>query len=317
MAVKTWLPRKQTFEVKTPPNTPPLHAMVVLAGHRGCGKGVALVSILRHYKRHACADRVFWISPTMGSNKQYLDELGVLEGDRLESCDNAAMERVISEVTAESKEWTLYKKKLATWTKIHTAKDVKDIEPAILSMAESFDLLDEDAAKPKSKYGHRPVLHCVIDDCQGSALMCPGPKSKLVNTCIRHRHLGDGLGCSMWICVQSWSALGSLPRPCRENATGTCLWWSPHEQQREKMAEELADRRGPDVFMRAYEEATQGDHDFLFVDFYSKQARYRAGWNHIISPQKTDGARHADSQRAESLEGGAPARLPPPGQSSA
>jgi hypothetical protein len=74
-----------------------------------------------------------------------------------------------------------------------------------------------------------------------------------------------------------------VPRAIRENATGVVVFNTPHRQQLEKMAEELADRRGPEVFLACYRQATEPEHGFLFVDLTSKTQRYKAGWNHTLA----------------------------------
>jgi hypothetical protein len=89
-----------------------------------------------------------------------------------------------------------------------------------------FDEFDEE---PKSKYGHKPVLHLVLDDCQSSKLFIPSSTNKLLNATIRHRHLGDGLGLSMWFLVQKYSTSGGLS-PCGERQRHiTCPF--PNEEQ--------------------------------------------------------------------------------------
>lgn len=286
--VVTWLPKKKAFTVKTPEGTPPLHALILLSGHRGAGKGVAMTSLLRHYRAHGCADRIWWISPTIGSNRQYLDELHVRPEDRLDGCDNADLDTVVAGVEEEAAAWQDYQDKVKTYRELHAAPDEERLSPETLVRAERYGLLDTETAEPpKSRYGHKPVLHLVIDDCMGSQLMSPGPRSKLTNFAIKHRHIGDetgkGFGISVWLCVQSWSAQGSVPRPLRENATGVVVFATPHEKQLDKMAEELSDRRGPELFLRCYREATDPDHGFLFVDVASKDARYRAGWNKVLA----------------------------------
>lgn len=282
-SINTWLPKKTAFEVKTPDHTPKLHGLFLFSGKRGGGKGVAMTSLLRHYKKNGCADRIFWISPTLGSNKQFLDELDVQDHDRLESCDNSALDTVMEAIEEESIAWQEYHDRLKAWKKLHSAKHVNDLDLDVLTFADHTGLLDGSSTKPMSRYGRKPILHLVIDDCMGTPLMSSGPRSKLVNMCIKHRHLGNGLGCSLWICVQSWSALGSVPRAIRENATGVALFSSPQDKQVAVMAEELCDRRGEQLFLDCYKYATEPEHGFLFVDLTDKAARYRAGWNKVLA----------------------------------
>ena len=46
-----------------------------------------------------------------------------------------------------------------------------------------------------------PRLFLIIDDCMGTDLM--KPRAKLINFCIKHRHIADGLGVSVAMLVQS------------------------------------------------------------------------------------------------------------------
>lgn len=284
--IKTWLPNKRAFQVPTPPGVPPLPTLMLLVGHRGCGKGVALTSLLRHYRKLHLADRIFWISPTICSNAQYLDELGVAQQDRLDSCDNRALQQVIGWCDEEEAAWEEYQKKAKAWRKLHSQRHVEKLSSDLLCYANSAGLLEEGAREPVSRYGHKPVLHLVIDDCMGTPLMSAGPRSMLTNLAIKARHIANGLGLSMYICVQTWSAQGSVPRAVRENATGVVVFSTAHKKQVEKMAEELTDRRGPEVFLTAYEQATQPEHGFLYVCLASgacKTKRYNQGWNTPLS----------------------------------
>ena len=275
MKVETWLPKKKAFTIQCD-DAPPLHGLFVLAGHRGAGKGVACTSLLRWYRKNKMADRIFWVSPTIGSNRQFLDELEVDDEDRYDTPNNEAIDVVIAAVKQEAQDLKDYKEAMKVYKKVHSTKQ---LTPDELLSADRWGFLDHHEAPTHRWNGRSPVIHLVIDDGMGSPLFSAGPRSKLVNLCIRHRHVGDGLGITVWLLVQSWSAHGSVPRSIRENCTCAALWWTPQEKQREKMAEELSDRRGPDVFLQAYEEACRdSEHDFLVVDFTKKTERYRKGW---------------------------------------
>jgi hypothetical protein len=277
---------------------PKLHGLFILAGHRGAGrgKGVAVTSMLRQMKRAGCADRIFWLSSTCASNKCYLDELGVAKEDQYEHPDNDALQAVISEVTSMAAEYRQYKEAKQVYHRLHTqlqrGKDVTDIDNDLLMQASRLGLLDTDE-EPKYKYGKDTpaVCHLVIDDAQGTKLLSSsGSKSILTNTAIRHRHIGDGFGLTMWICVQSWRASGSVPRAIRENCTGALLWRCPQERMVQQMADELASgRESLDTFREAYNIATERDHGFLFVDMTTTDPmkRYRAGWNTYLLPKKS------------------------------
>lgn len=201
--------------------------------------------------------------------------------DRFDSCDNRALQAVVAACDEEAKAWEDYLKKEHTWWKLHSGRHVNKLAPDVLMYANEAGLLEEQAREPVSRYGHKPVLHLVIDDCMGTSLMSAGPRSILVSMAIKARHMADGLGLSMYICVQTWSAQGSVPRAIRENATGVVVFSTARKKQVEKMADELTDRRGPQAFLQAYEKATSTEHGFLFVNLVAGTGhkRYNEGWN--------------------------------------
>lgn len=297
MKFKTWLPKgKSAFQVQTPEDMPKLHGLFILAGHRGAGKGVAMVSMLRAMKRAGAADRIFWLAPTCGGNKQYTQELGVQEQDCYDSPDNAAIEAVMGEVEQEAKEWEDYLEAKTVYAKLHRelrrGKGVDDIDNVLLLAAERLGLLEDDRP-PKYRYNKETpaVLHAVFDDCMGTKVMSSsGSKSLLTNLCVRHRHLGPwgngkALGLTVWIATQSWKASGSVPRAVRENCTGALIWRCPQAKMLQHMADELATGREREgSFEAAYEAATGPQHGFLYVDLTTTDPdkRYRAGWNQYL-----------------------------------
>jgi hypothetical protein len=60
----------------------------------------------------------------------------------------------------------------------------------------------------------------------------------LTNFCVKHRHLGKGLGVSVFMLVQSYCALGGVPRPIRENTTHLLLFKINDYKQIQKVKEE-------------------------------------------------------------------------------
>ena len=83
-----------------------------------------------------------------------------------------------------------------------------------------LSLMDGDFGPPKYKYkddSHPPRLFLVIDDAMGSDLF--KPRGRLVQFCIKHRHIADGLGISVAILVQTYECANNagVARPIREN----------------------------------------------------------------------------------------------------
>ena len=121
-------------------------------------------------------------------------------------------------------------------------------------------LMDFTNGPPKWKYAddsRPPRLFLVIDDCMGADLF--KPRGGLVNFCIKHRHIADGLGISVAMLVQSYCAVGGVPRPIRENCTCLCLFKSAaqHGSQLEKIHSEIGADIDLDKFDKMFTYATQ------------------------------------------------------------
>jgi hypothetical protein len=145
---------------------------------------------------------------------------------------------------------------------------------------------------PTSKYGHKPMLNLVVDDAQGTPLLQAGGSNPFLNACIRHRHLGDGLGCSFYLLMQSYLAPGcGLPRMVRENCTHLLVFRVKDPKMLEKIADEASGSAGPSEFMSAYERAVTAPdappHSFLLVDFCPKRAdrTYRRNWDTYVGAE--------------------------------
>ena len=285
------VPKKKAF-IKVPDGEIGLHACAVVCGARGSGKTVAVRSKLHHLKAEGLADRVFLISPTAVSNSEMWEGL-IEEDDIFSEMTNESVIKVIEIVEAEAKEWKEYEEKLRLyrlWKKLLKKQTpINEIDPELLLEffeAGIYDLEDFDE-EPKSKYGHKPVLHLVLDDCQSSKLFVPSTHNKLLNATIRHRHLGDGLGLSMWFLVQSYSTNSGLPKAIRDNSTLLILFPMKNGANVMKVIEEVGGNIDEETFNKCYDYAIKdGDHDFLVIEFTpsKKKFTFRKNWDTALIP---------------------------------
>jgi hypothetical protein len=283
------VPKRPLF-VPTPPDEIQLPALVLACGRRGSGKGVAISSKLHHLKRAGLADRVWLISPTFPSNEHLWGELTAPE-DRYNEMSFDSVGKVQAAIDGEADDWDDYctKSKLYRRWRRYVRQDAVDmiLNDELLEF-ERHGILDM-VDPPQSKYGHRPTLHVIVDDLQGSPLLRAGP-NPFVNMLIRHRHLGRGLGASMYLMMQNYlSNGGGCPRAVRENATHLCLFGLKDPKMLAKVAEEASGVHGPDTFLQMYHKAVQGDHDFLMCDFCpkSKDRTFRRNWDEYLQPADT------------------------------
>lgn len=287
------VPRKKAF-IPTPDGEIGLHCCAVICGARGSGKSVAVSSKLHHLKKEGLADRVFLISPTAVSNSEMWNGL-IDDDDIYTAMDNSSVEKVIEAVEAEAKEWYEYERKLELWKKwkklLKKQTPINEIEPELLIELMEHGILDFDDMyeEPKSKYGHRPVLHLVLDDCQSSKLFVPSTHNKLLNATIRHRHIGDGLGISMWFLVQSYSTNSGLPKAVRDNSTLLVLFPMKNGANIMKVIEEIGGNIDEETFTEVYEYAIKDDpHSFLVIEFSPRNKKFifRRKWDEVLIPHE-------------------------------
>jgi hypothetical protein len=285
------VPKKKAF-IKTPDGEIGLHCCAVICGARGSGKSVAVSSKLQHLKKEGLADRIFLISPTAVSNSEMWNGL-IEEEDIYTDMTNDSVLKVIEQVELEAKEWLEYEAQLELWKLwkrlLRSKRPIDEIEPDLLIKFMEHGILDmaELGNEPESKYGHKPVLHLVLDDCQSSQLFVPSTKNKLLNATIRHRHIGDGLGLSMWFLVQSYSTNSGLPKAIRDNSTILVLFPMKNGNNVMKIIEEVGGNIDEETFNKVYDYATKDDgHDFLVIEFSPKNKKYtfKKNWNTVLIP---------------------------------
>jgi hypothetical protein len=287
------LPKKKAFII-TPEQEIRLHCCAVVAGARGSGKSISVSSKLHHLKKQGLADRILMISPTYASNVEIWKDL-VDEDDVFEEMDNSSVQKVIDIVEAEAKEWFQYEKQIELWKKwkqlMKRDKPIENIDPKLMIEFLEYGIIDmeENGLEPQSKYGHRPVLHLICDDCQSSKLFVPSTKNKLLNATIRHRHLGFGLGLSMWFLVQNYSTNSGVPRSIRDNSTVLILFPMKNSNSIVKVIQEVGGNIDEETFNKVYHEATHDDpHNFLVIEFSPNKKKYtfRKCWDTILIPEE-------------------------------
>jgi len=284
---KVVLPKKSAFTIDTPEDIPKLNTLMVLSGKRGGGKGVAITTYVKQLLDLNLMDRVILISPTYWSNKIIFEPLNINESTDIIEPTKDAVHQMIKLVEQDKDEYDEYLKKKKLYREYRRV--MKSNQPLHLidpeMMMRFLDLGFFESA-PEWKYpddSHPPRIFVIIDDAMGTELF--NPKSGLTNLCIKSRHVGKGLGISLALLVQSYSAVGGLPRPIRENATLLALFKCKDENQIEKIHQEIGADINLEQFDKLFKYATDKPYGFLVIDFSPKKPEYtfRSGWNEYIS----------------------------------
>jgi hypothetical protein len=112
----------------------------------------------------------------------------------------------------------------------------------------------------------------------------------LTNLCIKHRHIADGLGISIFMLVQSYCSHAGIPRPIRENCTNMLLFRINDQNQIKKLKDEsdlpISDEEFSDMIHKVH----QVPYNYLFIDFSPKceTKRFRNGFNEYLIPKSLE-----------------------------
>lgn len=282
-------PKKKAFNIKTPDTELKLHQLNILVGVRGGGKTLAVLSKIKHFQEQDLCDRLFIISPTAVSNQEFINMVKINPDDIYDKPHPDSITSIIEKCDQEKRDWDNYKKSVENYNKMKKLLRSRKPLMELNTLWENLDITNDNILEePTWRYNptRQPIFMVVIDDCVGSPLYSTSTKSPLTNFLLRHRHISDGLGISVFMAVQCYTAqAGAIPPNVRLNVTSICIFKTKSEKALKKMAEEIGEAIDPELFMRAYKIATANPYGFLLVDFNPKDKRkytFRIGWDKCL-----------------------------------
>jgi len=265
------------FAIETPDHLPKLHQLCIANGKRGSGKSIAITNLIRMYKDDLGSDlRCIIGSPTFGSNYKLLSDLGINRDDVFEDPDDdvpAKLIRIAEDERDAFLEWKHLNK--------YYNEFIKTIKGGYFDrskmddyMLQYFNPLTNQFERPKPQYNCYLKGKPFIDAAQGSKLL--STNKKMLQLCLRHRHLGQfpppqggAVGMSLFVCTQTFKSNGGLNKAI--NSTSIILFRTKDLSELKQIAEAFSGEIAVDRFFQLYEQATDGDHNFLFVDLHYKK----------------------------------------------
>ena len=288
---KTELPSKGAFTIETDPDFPKLHTLCIASGKRGGGKSVAVANLVKKCKVKGYYDRVYLITPTYKSNKSIWDIADIEEDDVYEPTVTV-LNTIKENIEQEKRDWDDFLKQKKDYKKYNKEmmKNINHIDPDELVNYYEMGFMNGEKPEWKYKVERPPRLAVIIDDSLGTDLMAKRTAG-LTNMAIRHRHLGDGLGISMFMLVQSYCAQGGVPRPIRENCTHLMLFKINDKKQIDKVKEECDLPITEEEWENMCTYAHGKPFNFLFIDFAHKcpTKQFRSGFDEYIVPPSLEG----------------------------
>jgi hypothetical protein len=288
--------KSKGFAFETDPDLPKAHQSMLFVGKRASGKTLSCVNLLEKMKY----DRIFVISPSVKSNKEYMDRLNLNPDDIEDDVDDiTCIDRVIAKIEQERDDLEEYWEKLARWKKFNKQLNegymLNDIEDD--DLLELYNPITNNFDKPKHKWGGRiPMTAILFDDVVGSMLFTKGIR-RLNKLTIYHRHIapfaekGGAVGVSLYFLIQTYKAqAGGISKCIRNNTTSLVLFKSKNETELKDIQQECSGEISEEVFYKMYDYATAEPHSFLFVDFHPKEEKYRfrKHWNELLLPDEID-----------------------------
>jgi len=265
------VPEGSAFRHDTPEHLPKLHQNCLFVGKRGSGKGISMYNMIKRFRDCGKMDRIFVISPTFNSNKKLMEEFDIDLKDVYDDLDNdKCILSVIGAIESEARELETYRALMKQYQQFKRLMDRGDHI--------SDDLLEtfyngNGFPPPQHRWGGKePVMGLIVDDAQGSSLF---KSRKFQNFVIRHRHVGafesgGALGCSIFMCVQNYTAQNGVPRSIRNNVTSMVLFKTKDEKELDQVSREMSGEISPDQFVDVYKQAIREPHDFMFIDLHKK-----------------------------------------------
>ena len=286
-------PEKPAFAIPTADDFFKLHTLCIASGTRGAGKTTAIVNLVREAYNRMYYDRVIVITPTYHSNKQLWDILpeGALNEDDIFEPDTMCLKNVKDIISAERGEWDLFQHQKELYDKFHNDmkhKQVKNIRSEQLMAYYEMGLLDDPNMSPPTwKYRNEvpPRIAVIIDDSVGTDLMNKRTAG-LTKFIIAHRHWGKGLGCSVFMLVQSYACHEGVARAIRENTCLLMLWKVKDKNQRMRIIEEAGLDVDADCFNCMLNDCIKEKYGFMTIDFQPKtpEQQFRKNFNVFLNP---------------------------------
>lgn len=256
----------------TPGNILPRHEFSCgIIAPKGSGKTTVIANLLKFYKGYFHTILIF--SPTVASDEKwdYVKRQALLAENKplkkwlskmkaAQDVQDSVVEKKMDVDDDEIKDMTDFRIPEECFYSVYDEDTLADI------MAEQMRMVKLLKEHGKSKHMANRLL-IVFDDLVGSSLFSNRKDNPFKKLNSNHRHYSASL-------LMVTQAYKEIPKTVRTNFSCLIVFEIPNEKEIEVIFEENPNYLKRDEWHEAYEYATHGDHDFLFIN-YQKPKRLR------------------------------------------
>jgi hypothetical protein len=227
-------------------------------GSTGLGKSHFTLGLIKLLRREGSITKLYVFCPTVKSSSDYsavLKETDWIFEDIMNAkASYAAIDEVekdcqaIAEGYAEELEWTLAVKQFKAGDSVDSRQE---------HLLEQYGY--------EERIPKRPAFAVLLDDCAHSPLLARHTNrlNKFPNFVLKSRHVGLGLGCSIFMVGQDTRCIPSI---LRKNATHMVAWHSANEAEIKNLWLDSGCAMAYELFKQMFQHYTREKYSYMFID---------------------------------------------------
>ena len=235
----------------------------MVSGKTGSGKSTAVIHMLKAYTDNKVFQKMILISPTAAYDEKYklLPMTSVHE-----DYSDQLLEEIMNEQKEDVEQYKETQENIILYKKfINSTVKTKFTKDELLRLYNMLDPMTGEISEPFQEYDKLPYMAVILDDLGGTPAFRNGNNFLNSIVCKSRHYLTN-----FFICVQHPY---QCPRALRSQCSHTIIFQTKDKKLLEELARENCSHLTPDEFIKLFQYATTGQHDFMLCDFKNNEVR--------------------------------------------